>query len=139
MEIGHNIVEDLWTQYDDWTAKGSPNEERGKDKGKDKDKDDDDWFKECIEVDKDIDPEFKIMGQIIGTGGRNVSHIRKQTGAKVGVRGENHDRDIYVEVKAPTQAAVDEATKLVHSLLETAYKEYDEWCETHGSKGRRVT
>jgi len=87
----------------------------------------------------DNDKEFQIARRVIGKSGANMKRIVATTDAKLRLRGrgsgylEGYNRaespePLHLCVSAPTREGYEEAVRRVTELLESIFKEYQEYC-----------
>ena len=92
-----------------------------------------------FEIPIENDKEFQIARRVIGKSGANMKRIVATTDAKLRLRGrgsgylEGYNRTespepLHLCVSAPTKEGYEEAVRKVSELLESIFREYQEYC-----------
>jgi len=89
------------------------------------------------------EPKFKVMRQIIGSGGANMKRIALSTDAKLRLRGrgsgflegplnQESTDDLMLCLSSQDAVGYENAKRLVAELLRDIYKNYDKFCSKAG-------
>jgi hypothetical protein len=135
--------EDRHDSRRDKGGKGSDKDEDGKGKGKRKNNvnGEDRAFTELIYLDcETLDPKFPFGSRVIGKEGRNVKHIREETGASIwlGGRGsgrlepdtkEESPKPQHIKVTADDRDGLERALKIAEDLVDSVRQDYYNWLD----------
>lgn len=80
-----------------------------------------------------IESDFKVKGRLIGGQGKNLKHIRQETGASLEIEGDYPD--LYFQIGADKEGVLREAEKSILDLIAAVEEQYDEWKEKGKGKG----
>ncbi len=94
-----------------------------------------------FEIPIENDDEFQVSRRVIGRAGENMKRIVAVTDAKLRLRGrgsgylEGYTRTessepLHLCVSAPTQESYEETIRLTTELLDSVFRQYEEWCHS---------